>query len=218
MPVENSDSEDPYLELLRQLAELNPAPAVMGGFAEDALLAGYPTRAHADIDLLIPWPELAARCEQFADLGFPRFETYFEEVPGRPLVLHAESASLHLELGVANLDEHGLPWFRLPAEKQEEHYVIRMPPDTFHYPASQLAGIPVRTISPLALYQMRAAFAFTGAFGAQRPHDVRTQARLRTTFWPATSEGSLQPDIQRRRNDSVEHVSGGPPADAKTAI
>jgi hypothetical protein len=203
--VERADSGPRYLALLRQLATLVPPPAVMGGFAEDALLSGFPTRPHADVDLLIPRPELAMRCAQFAGLGFATFETYFEEVPGRPLVLHAATEGLDLELGVANLDEQGIPWFRLPAETAEEHYVIRLPEDTFAYPVSQLAGIPIRTISPLALYQMRAAFAFTGTFGAQRTHDLLNQARLRTAFWPTTPEESLRPDIQRRRNDALEH-------------
>jgi hypothetical protein len=200
----DADRQAGYLELLRRLARLDPPPAVMGGFAEDALLAGYPTRRHADLDLLIPRSELVARCEQFSALGFEHFETYFDEVPGRPLVLHAAAGGLDLELGVANLDAHGIPWFRLPADAADKHYVIRMPLDTFGYPMAYLAGIPIRTISPLALYQMRAAIALTGAFGAQREHDVTSQAKLRAAFWPTSPEESLQADVQRRRGEPVE--------------
>jgi hypothetical protein len=42
------------LDLLRRMASLDPPPCFMGGYAEDALLAGAVTRPHEDIDWLLP--------------------------------------------------------------------------------------------------------------------------------------------------------------------
>jgi hypothetical protein len=36
------------------MADRDPAPCIMGGFAEDALLAGTVTRAHGDVDCEAP--------------------------------------------------------------------------------------------------------------------------------------------------------------------
>jgi hypothetical protein len=49
------------LELLRRMAELDPAPCIFGGYAEDALLAGTVTRPHEDVDWLLPRREFELR-------------------------------------------------------------------------------------------------------------------------------------------------------------
>ena len=45
------------LELIATLAALEPPPWFMGGYAEDALLAGAVTREHEDVDLIFPRAE-----------------------------------------------------------------------------------------------------------------------------------------------------------------
>jgi hypothetical protein len=48
----SSDLRHRQLELIARLAALEPTPSFMGGYAEDALLAGSVTRPHEDVDLI----------------------------------------------------------------------------------------------------------------------------------------------------------------------
>jgi hypothetical protein len=66
---------DRQLELLERMAALDPKPFFIGGFAEDALLAGCVTREHGDLDWIFPHHELDARLAQAAELGFEDFGT-----------------------------------------------------------------------------------------------------------------------------------------------
>jgi hypothetical protein len=45
--------EEQQLQMLRRMATLDPPPCFMGGYAEDALLAGTLTRPHEDLDWLL---------------------------------------------------------------------------------------------------------------------------------------------------------------------
>jgi hypothetical protein len=53
--------EEQQLQMLRRMATLDPPPCFMGGYAEDALLAGTLTRPHEDFDWLLPRRELELR-------------------------------------------------------------------------------------------------------------------------------------------------------------
>jgi hypothetical protein len=72
------------LGLLKRMANLDPPPCVMGGYAEDALLAGTVTRPHEDVDWLLPRHELQLRLSQAGQLGFAEFETWGEAAPSEP--------------------------------------------------------------------------------------------------------------------------------------
>jgi hypothetical protein len=191
-----SGGDPSYLNLLRALGQLEDPPALFGGFAEDALLAGTITRPHADLDLLIPRPQLSRRLEQFRALGFASFESYFDEAPGRPLVLHAKAFGLDLELGIINVTRDGTPWFMLPDPVTHQPYYIELPRDTFTLQRCLLDDVTVWCVPPLALYQMRAGIARTGAFGRLRAHDSPNQMRLRAAFWPTVEEAALQPVVR----------------------
>jgi hypothetical protein len=60
--------------MLARVAALDPPPFFMGGFAEDALLAGTVTRRHEDFDWLLPRSELDLRRGQAESLGFDGIE------------------------------------------------------------------------------------------------------------------------------------------------
>jgi hypothetical protein len=84
----------------------------MGGYAEDALLAGAVTRPHEDIDLIFPRDEEKLRRAQLAELGFTDWETWGEAAPGVPFYLFGQSGDLKLDLGV--IDEvDGENWMRV---------------------------------------------------------------------------------------------------------
>jgi hypothetical protein len=78
------------LDVLRRMAELDPPPWVMGGYAEDALVAGTVTRPHDDFDWLCPRRELELRVEQARGLGFSGFKPMGEAAPGEPFYLASE--------------------------------------------------------------------------------------------------------------------------------
>ena len=188
-------NQDKYLPLLERIANLLPPVFIMGGFAEDALLNHRITRQHGDIDVLTLRNQLNQCLEQFKSLGFPEFEVYIEESPGNPFVLGADANDLHIEIGVGNVDPSGGYSFEVDGQAPSSRYRIFLPKDTLEYPASTLEGIPIHTISPLALYQMRAAFAVTGSFGEMSPNAVTTQELLRKTFFADQDEGKLMPKI-----------------------
>jgi hypothetical protein len=185
-----------YLELIAALYALEPPLWVFGGFAEDALLHGTVSRPHSDVDVLVVRRELEARLEQLGRLGFDRFETYYDIAPGKPLVLHGERGGLHLELGVFELRPDGRPFFEVYAADGTLCRVT-LAADARRHPSTKLGGVSIRTVSPLAQYQIRAGLKAVGAFGALRPKDIRAQALLKQRYFTHRDGESLLPEIER---------------------
>jgi hypothetical protein len=187
------------LELIAKLAALQPTLTFMGGYAEDALLAGRVTREHEDIDVVLPRTELELRFAQLAELGFGSWETIGEAAPGVPFYLAGRDGELKLDLGVG--DEHnGEHWmqvhklsFTVSGEEAPAGYRLRLPDDLFEQPLVELEGIAIKPLSPLALYQMRAGVAKRNSFGPLSERHLLTLARLREQFFPDRSEEELLP-------------------------
>jgi hypothetical protein len=193
------------LDLLQRMAELDSPPCVFGGYAEDALLAGTVTRAHGDIDWLVPRSELELRLAQARKLGFTEFETWGESAPGEPFYLFAQNGDLSIDIGItddADGQLTGRVWriaFEIDGGPAPAGYQFDMPSDTYIYPAAQLDGITVRVASPLALYQLRAAIASKGSFGPLSDAQQASLRKLRETFFPAASGDELTPRIEPLR-------------------
>lgn len=183
-----------YLGLLRELAALNPPVHVFGGIAEEALLDDALGPSHGDLDVVIPRCELGRRVGQLAELGFRDFAVYYEPRPGRPSVFGSSNGDLALELSLVDYDASGGPYFAVRTEKGV--FAIFVPRDMFAWPPIAIEGVAIRTVSPLALVQIRAGLTATGAFGPPRPgKDAPLQARLIKAFFPDAEEASLQPWI-----------------------
>ena len=187
-------SDPNYLPLIEQLASLEPPVFVFGGIAEDAVLDGSITRPHGDVDVLVARASLERHLGQFGALGYAGFDVLFESSPGVPLVLGATHRGLNLELGVFDELEPGSASFVLPVEAGAVR--ITLPADTLTFPVGRLDGVPIRTISPLALYQLRQAFISTGAFGPARDKDRAAQTRLRGQLLGNAAEADLSPRIE----------------------
>jgi hypothetical protein len=86
-------SDDLTGRQLELIAKLEPTLAFMGGYAEDALLAGHVTREHEDVDVIFPRSEQELRIAQLAELGFGGWETWGEAVPGVPSTCSARTVS-----------------------------------------------------------------------------------------------------------------------------
>ena len=190
------------LELLRRMVALEPAPCLIGGFAEDALLAGTVTRPHVDVDWLVPRRELPLRAEQARELGFGEFETWGESAPGEPFYLYAENGELNLELGVTD-EPDGRVYlkiqkfaFDIDGREPPAGYQLLLPRDTFEHPPVELDGVAVRTASPLALYQLRIGIASQGSFGPLTERQRETSRRLKERFFPLYHDADLQPRIE----------------------
>jgi hypothetical protein len=182
-----------YLALIDRLTTLRPPVFVFGGYAEDALLAGKTTRPHGDVDVLVGRVDLDEHLQRFADWGFPSFEIYFEVVPGSPLVYHSSSDGIELELGIYDERVPGRPSFVLPVDEQLTR--VTLPSDSLTHPLGRIDGVSIRTISPLALYQMRAAFVRSGVLGPPRPKDEAAQAQLRTSLLAGMQADELEPEF-----------------------
>ncbi len=188
--------------LLERCAELDPPPPLMGGYAEDALLARSVTRPHEDVDWLFPRRELGLRLAQAADFGFEAFETWSEAAPGEPFYLYGENGALKLDLGVADeidgrhvVKVHRL-FFAVDGREAPAGYRFALPDDAFDYPPVEIDGLRVRVVSPLTLYQLRAGIASQGSFGPLSERQLESLAAVRERFFPDRSEEELLPRIE----------------------
>jgi hypothetical protein len=190
------------LELLRRMAALDPKPCLMGGYAEDALLAGAATRPHADIDWVVRRRELTLRLAQARELGFGEFETWGESAPGEPFYLYGENGDLKLDIGVADAQSgrvycriHKLA-FDIDGSEAPAGYQFQLPRDTFEHPPVEIDGVVVLTASPLALYQLRIGIASQRSFGELSVQQRESARRLKARFFPFHSDIQLEPRIE----------------------
>jgi hypothetical protein len=203
--VPTDDLTDGQLELIAKLAALEPTLSFMGGFAEDALLAGRVTREHEDIDVTFPRSEQGLRLAQLAELGFGDWETWGEAAPGVPFYLLGKNGELRLDLGIAD-EQDGKHWMRVhklsfsvAGKEAPAGYQLQLPEDLFDQPLVELEGIAIKPISPLALYQMRAGVAERNSFGPLSERHLLTLAQLRECFFPDRSEAELLPPCESLR-------------------
>jgi hypothetical protein len=172
------------------LASLEPPLHIFGGVAESVLLDGRLRDDHGDLDVLIPRDELELRAGQLSALGFSPLTVYYEPRPGLPLVYGCERGDLHLELSIVDYDETGAPYFVANGA------AITVASDLFDWPATVVAGIPIRTVSPLALVHVRAGLTQTGVFGPPRPEkDILRQQQLIDAFLSKEPPEALEPRI-----------------------
>ena len=162
--------------------------------AEDALLDGSMTRPHGDIDVLVGRDTLELHIAQLGAIGFFGFDVLFAPQPERPLVLGAAHAGQNVELGVFDKQEPGIASFVLPVERGLVR--ISLPEDALQHPIGLIDGVPIRTVSPLTLYQLRVAFIQTGVFGPPRDKDRLAQARLRQELLGDVQEADLTPRMR----------------------
>lgn len=188
MADETQTAERAQLKAIRELMALQPPRVLFGGWAEDALLHGRPNRPHDDIDLLVPLPELDDLLVQVEALGFGDTRVKFQVEDGKPIVVAAYRDGIELELIVHQVDDEGREFLDLPVG----HELVRFwfPPDAFGHSA-KIGALAVRTLAPLALYQVR-QFA-KDVFGGFRDKDRVAQAALKKRYFADVPESRLRP-------------------------
>lgn len=187
------------LDLIARLAALEPAISFMGGYAEDALLAGTVTRSHEDIDLIFPRDQEQLRLSQLSELGFRDWETWGEAAPGVPFYLFGQNGDLKIDLGIVD-QEDGRNWIRVHrlsftvgGEEASAGYRLRLQDDLFDQPHTELDGIAIKPVPPLALYQIRAGVAERNSFGPLSERHLAKMAELRERFFLDLPEEQLLP-------------------------
>jgi hypothetical protein len=183
---------DSYGPLLEILMTFEPPVHVFGGFAEDALLHGTSVRTHDDVDVLVGREELEAQLRNARAIGFQSHEVRFEPIEGMPMVIGTTDGTVDLEISVYDRTTEGIVFFVIPGQ-DGRLFQVDLSDGVFNYPVSALDGIALRTVSPLALYQIRAGITTVGSFGPPRPKDITSQEALRARFFPDASPESLQP-------------------------
>ena len=166
--------------LMRSLSELAPPLFIFGGMAEDVLFHGHPRWPHSDLDAFIFRDEVELRLAQFARLGYTDFDVWYQPRPGLPAVFHASGPGLDLEASVLDRDAAGAHF--IMEDLTGRLYRVYLPADAFSHPPVQVDGLIYRIVSPLALYQTRAAVEALGVFGPPRPKDGAAQERLRRIY------------------------------------
>ncbi len=194
---QSSPDQDGYRALLKCLATLSPPLFVMGGFAEDALLFHRITGQHADLDVLVVHNQLNQHLQQLTALSLAESSTLLEEAPKHPLILGTHVDSPHIEIWVSTPEPSGGYSFDVDGQPPPSRYRLFLPEDTFHYPATMIEGIAIQTISPLALYHLRAISAMTRHVGEKRAKDLAMQEQLRQTFLADRDERKLTPRLMK---------------------
>ena len=177
------------LKAIAGLMALQPPRFLFGGWAEDALLHGKPSRPHDDIDLLVPLHDLEDLLAQVEKLGFTDPCVKFQVEEGKPIVVSAYAEGQELELIVYQTDERGRAFFDLPVGHELQRFW--MPDDAFVHPPGRIGNVAVRTLSPLALYQIREFSQHV--FGGFRDKDRKTQAALKERYFRDRSAAELRP-------------------------
>jgi hypothetical protein len=193
----SSPDQDEYRVLLKCLATLSPPIFIMGGFAEDALLFHRITGQRADLDVLVIRPQLNQQLQQLTALGLAESTTSLDEVSKHPLILRASVNSPHIEIWVSTPEPSGSYSFEVEGQSPSTRFRLYLPEDTFHYPATLIEGIAIQTVSPLALYHLRAISAMTRHVGEKRAKDLAVQEQLRRTFLADQDEQKLTPKLRQ---------------------
>jgi hypothetical protein len=181
--------------LAEALGRLDPPAFIFGGVGEDAVLDGAITRPHRDVDVMVARDEVDAWKMRFADLGFTEWEVWQADSRGEPQVLHSHNeADVHLEMSILDGQSGGY-YFELEDPTGDAHFHMRPPDDIFSFRRVTVDGVSVQTVSPLALYLIRASLAAAGSFGPYRPQDAPVQERLRTELLSHLADADLAPRL-----------------------
>jgi hypothetical protein len=170
----------PFAAELGELAALSPPLYLMGGIAEEALLHGRLSPHHADLDVLALPAHWAWQAPALVALGFAAAPgTIAQPAAGRPAVLRRPTGSLQVEVWLA-VPAPGRGFaLDLPRQAPAGFFQLSLPADTFGHPPVTVAGLTLYTVSPLALYLLRAASSLTRGTAQQRERDRAIQAQLR---------------------------------------
>jgi len=159
------------LEVLESLTAADVRWWVAGGWAVDALV-GEQTRAHDDVDVMVPVDALPTVETSLGELGFARADD--SELPA--FLILRDPGGRQVDLYLLRFDSGGDGW--------QEYSPTRWD----HFSAAELSGVgliegvEVRCLSPDALFAQFLGYTW----GEKAIHDLTTLHRVRGTPLPPT--------------------------------
>jgi hypothetical protein len=183
-----------YRRFLESVMAFEPPVHVFGGVAEDALLHGAVVRPHEDLDVLVGRDTLQRQLDNAHAIGFGSVEVRFQPIEGVPVVIGTTDGHMDLEISAYDLTAEGGVFFHM-VDDEDRLLRVQLSEGVFDHPMSLLDGVPIRTVSPLALYQIRTGIEMAGGFGPLRPKDIAAQEGLHARFFPNATVESLRPTL-----------------------
>ena len=184
-------TEQRQLQALADLMQLSPPRFLLGGWAEDAILHGKPSRPHNDIDLMVPLGDLPLVLRQLEALGFRDPHLKFQIQKGKPIVVSVFREDVEVEVILHQLAKDGRAFYDLPVGDKVQR--LWLPSDAFTH-KGRIGHVEVRTVTPLALYQIREFLQHV--FGGMRDKDRVSQANLKAKYFASATEKDLLPRMR----------------------
>jgi len=182
------------------MENLTPPLFVMGGFAEDALLHHCLTRQRKDLDLLVEREGLHLCIRQLESLGVASLEVDLADSVGNPLCLRSQPPAPAVDVWVCKRQVNARYSLELPGElpgkpSDSGRFRLLLPPDTFEMPPTDIDGISIHVVSPLALYLLRETSARTRSKADGGTRDREICAALKQAFLGRYRQEQLEPQL-----------------------
>lgn len=169
------------LEFIRDSFSSQLPVILVGGYADEALLTGKITREHHDVDLVTKRQHVEVVKIGYQNLGY-HVEEVVETGAEKPYKLLLKKGNSEIDVAILNLDaETNQPYIDIKGEG--ERFRVLFTADTYDFPQQSLEGIEVRTLSPLALIQMKNTASIIGRF-EPRKKDKISQRDLGDKYFP----------------------------------
>lgn len=180
-PMESAETQN-QLAFIREIFDRKLPVRLWGGYADDALLSGRVSRLHHDVDLVAMRTDTALLKIELGKLGYDVTEESFEK-GGKPYKLLVRGTGVLADIALFDTGENGQPMIDIFYTKIQRRYKVSFSDDMFEEAACSIEGIPVVTVSPIALIRSKAAYFQAGVAGS-RPKDVRGKEALMRKFFP----------------------------------
>ena len=186
-PLEHLETQA-QLRFIKEVFDAKLPVRLWGGCADDALLSGRILRRHHDVDLAAMRSDMDSIKLAFERLGYVVTEELFGK-NDKPYKLLVRGKNALADVALFDHDEDDHPIIDIPYSKTGKRYQISFDDEMFHPVNSSIEGIPVITVSPLALIRSKDAY-FQAGVARSRLKDVTGKTALVTKFFPTENPDS----------------------------
>ncbi len=185
------------LAFIRDVFEKKLPVCLWGGYADDALLHQSISRKHSDVDLAAFRTDSELLRKEFLSMGLK--VEYVAFVKGEtPYKLLVTGEHMHADVALFDTDEKGNPVMDIYYPRMGAQYRVDFDPNVLQGIESQLEGVSVTTVSPLALIRSKDAY-FQAGVGPSRKKDVAGKQALLAQFFPDEDPNSDKFKLQIAR-------------------
>jgi hypothetical protein len=197
-PLESIETQH-QLAFIREVFERKLPVRLWGGYADDALLSGRVSRLHHDVDFVAMRSDIDTLKVELRKLGYEVAEELLEK-GAKPYKLLVKGKNILADVALFDIGKDGHPIIDILYSKNKRHYKVLFSEDMFEEAGCSIEGIPVVTVSPIALIRSKDAYFQAGVAGS-RPKDVRGKDALMRKFFPDsdTTSDFFKLKIERER-------------------